>query len=86
MHSTWNFLGVLCLGELVFIMFFDLKSISDFDLLDIMGTCGGGMSMFNTRDFFFEWLFTEVEAAADLELRFNVGAGINHRQTMRMEL
>jgi hypothetical protein len=76
MHSTWDFLGVLYLGELVFIMFFDLKSISDFDLVDTMGTCGGGMSMFNTRDFLFERLFTEVEGAADLKLRFNVGATI----------
>jgi hypothetical protein len=64
------------LGELVFIMFFDLTSISYFDLLDTIGTCGGGMSMFNTRDFFFERLFTEVEGAADLKLRFNVGAAI----------
>jgi hypothetical protein len=57
-------------------MFFDLTSISYFDLLDTIGTCGGGMSMFNTRDFFFERLFTEVEGAADLKLRFNVGAAI----------
>jgi hypothetical protein len=35
------------------------------------------MSMFNTRDFFFERLFTEVEGAADLKLRLNVGAAIN---------
>jgi hypothetical protein len=76
MHSTWYFLGVLCLDELVFIMFFDLTSISDFDLLDTMGTCGGGMSIFNTRDFFFERLFTEVEGTADLKLRFNVGASM----------
>ena len=57
-------------------MIFDLTSISDFDLLDRMGTCGGGMSIFNTRDFFFERLFTEVEGAADLKLCFNVGASM----------
>lgn len=74
--NFWDFLCVLCLGELVFIMFFDLTLISDFDLLDTMGTCGGGMSIFNTRDFFFERLFTEVEGAADLKLRFNVGAAM----------
>jgi hypothetical protein len=64
------------LDELVFIMFFDLISISDFDLLDTMGTCGGGMSIFNTQNFFFERLFTEVEGTTDLKLRFNVGASM----------
>jgi hypothetical protein len=57
-------------------MFFVFKSIADFELLDLMGTCGGGMSVFNTRDFFFGWLVTELEGAADLKVCFNVGAGI----------
>ena len=70
MHSTWDFLGVLCLGELVFIMIFDLTSISVFDLLDTIGTCGEGTFIF------FERLFSEVEGAADLKLRFNVGASM----------
>jgi hypothetical protein len=57
-------------------MFFVFKSIADFELLDLMGTCGGGMSVFNTRDFFFRWLVTELEGSADLKVRFNVGADI----------
>ena len=57
-------------------MFFVFKSIADFELLDLMGTCGGGMSMFNTRDFFFRWLVTELEGSADLKVHFNVGASI----------
>jgi hypothetical protein len=47
-------------------MFFVFKSIADFELLDLMGTCGGGMSVVNTRDFFFGWLVTELEGAVDL--------------------
>jgi hypothetical protein len=57
-------------------MFFEFKSIADFELLDLMETCGGGMSVFNTRDFFFGWLVTELEGAADLKVCFNVGGGI----------
>jgi hypothetical protein len=34
------------------------------------------MSIFNTRDFFFERLFTKVEGTADLKMRFNVGASM----------
>ena len=51
-------------------MIFDLTSISVFDLLDTIGTCGEGTFIF------FERLFSEVEGAADLKLRFNVGASM----------
>jgi hypothetical protein len=57
-------------------MFFVFKSIADFGLLDLMGTCGGGISVNDTRDFFLGWLVAELEGSADLKERFNAGAGI----------
>jgi hypothetical protein len=41
-----------------------------------MGTCGGGISVNDTRDFFLGWLVAELEGSADLKERFNAGAGI----------
>jgi hypothetical protein len=69
-------LGVLWLGELVFIMFFVFKSIADFGLLNLMETCCGGMSVNDTRDFFLGWLVSKLEGSTDLKERFIVGAGI----------
>ena len=63
-------LVVLCLGELVFVMIFDFTSISNFDLLVTIGTCGEGTFIF------FACFFYEGEGAADLNWRFNVGASM----------
>jgi hypothetical protein len=51
-------------------MIFDLTSISNFDLLDTIGTCGEGTFIF------FERIFSEGEGAAELKLCFNIGASM----------
>jgi hypothetical protein len=51
-------------------MIFDLTSISNFDLLVTIGTCGEGTFIFFAR------FFSEGEGAADLNWRFKVGASM----------
>jgi hypothetical protein len=51
-------------------MIFDLTSISNFDLLVTIGTCGEGTFIFFAR------FFSEGEGEADLNWRFKVGASM----------
>jgi hypothetical protein len=51
-------------------MIFDLTSISNFDMLVTIRTCGEGTFIFFAR------FFSEGEGAADLNWRFNVGVSM----------
>jgi hypothetical protein len=63
-HSTWDFLGVFCLGEHFFVM------ILDFGLLFTLGTCGEGTFIF------LELFFSQGEGEAGLNCRFKDGTSM----------